>query len=75
MFLKQNGKCAICELSFGECRKTYPQTDHNHTTGKVRGLLCNKCNVRLSAFDDKKYYAGAIKYLNDNDPCAQAQAA
>jgi hypothetical protein len=39
MFQRQNGKCAIC------CQTERKLVvDHNHTTNKVRGLLCNACN-------------------------------
>lgn len=40
----QSGKCAICKLKE---QKRELAVDHNHTTGKVRGLLCHKCNVSL----------------------------
>jgi len=36
----QNGKCAICENNI----KDELVVDHNHLTGKVRGLLCSRCN-------------------------------
>jgi hypothetical protein len=42
MLLKQEGKCAICKDLLKK-----PCIDHCHTTGKVRGLLCNNCNFAL----------------------------
>lgn len=67
MLEEQNGVCKICE---GTC--DHPQRrnlgtlsiDHCHTTGKVRGLLCNKCNSLLGwAKDDTNTLKKAIEYL------------
>jgi len=56
----QNGKCAICKATF----ERTPHIDHSHTTGKVRGLLCLKCNALLGcANDSQKILENAIQYL------------
>ena len=62
MFKKQKGKCRICkQLS----SKTL-SIDHNHETGKIRGLLCENCNRELSMFQDStSFLQEAIKYLED----------
>ena len=53
----QDGKCAIC-------KKKIEAIDHNHTTGNVRGLLCNKCNLGLGHFNDNiKLVQKALDYL------------
>jgi len=48
MVAQQGDLCAIC--------KTKPadryNVDHDHKTGKVRGLLCGRCNTGLGAFKD-----------------------
>lgn len=65
----QNGKCLICG-SNGDLDKPYRplMIDHNHTTGKVRGLLCSHCNFLIGqAKDDVKILKSAIKYLEEND--------
>jgi len=49
MLLDQEDKCAICQIEL-DWRKMH--VDHNHKTGKVRGLLCYKCNVALGHFND-----------------------
>lgn len=47
MLAKQGGCCAICKQLEKLLRFGKPQSlsvDHNHTTNKIRGLLCNRCN-------------------------------
>lgn len=52
LFAEQDGKCPICEneLPFEKSRKWV--IDHNHDTGKVRGILCHACNRALGQFKD-----------------------
>jgi len=60
MLSKQYGVCAICG---GTCTKSLA-VDHNHTTGKVRGLLCNSCNRGLGYLKDSRHILqSAIDYL------------
>jgi len=64
MFEAQRGLCAICELPAAESAKGVLHIDHNHATGRVRGLLCNRCNSaieRLDAVPD--WLARAERYL------------
>ena len=57
---KQGGVCAICR----ERPKGKLAVDHAHSTGKVRGLLCNFCNVGLGLFrDDERRLLAAVEYL------------
>jgi hypothetical protein len=45
---------------------TRPVIDHCHITGKVRGLLCSKCNKALGLFSDNlNTLEQALKYLKD----------
>lgn len=56
----QRGRCAICRQPFDRT----PNVDHNHRTGKVRGLLCKSCNMGLGNFLDKiPLLTAAISYL------------
>lgn len=61
MFLKQGGACAICK----EPKKLV--VDHCHTTGKVRGLLCNFCNTMIGKMQEKaEKFESAISYLKQH---------
>ena len=65
LFYLQNHRCAICK---DEC-KTGRQlaVDHDHKTGKVRGLLCMECNIGLGKFKDSKdRLMKAIEYIIKN---------
>jgi len=67
MLEKQNYKCKICgkeETKELKGTKWKLSVDHCHKTGKVRGLLCAKCNVGLAKFEeDEQQFINAIKYL------------
>lgn len=56
----QNNCCAICKQPF---IKT-PHIDHNHTTGKVRGLLCNGCNIKVGC-EESPLHPAVVHYLED----------
>ena len=65
MFEAQKGYCKICEKHQLDLGKTL-SVDHNHTTGQVRGLLCQKCNAMIGmANDNIEILQSAIKYLED----------
>jgi hypothetical protein len=51
MYASQNGQCVICSRPF-EVAKRKPHVDHDHATGRVRGLLCTRCNAGLGMFGD-----------------------
>ena len=51
MLLAQHGMCAICELDNAGRRLC---VDHNHITGAIRGLLCNRCNRCLGLLKENK---------------------
>lgn len=53
MLISQGGCCAICRTS-SVIRKNDKNfhVDHDHVTGKVRGLLCVRCNLGIGCFGD-----------------------
>lgn len=61
----QNGLCIICKNPPVNNKKSkFLYVDHCHATGKVRGLLCHKCNNGLGCFNDKiELLREAIDYL------------
>jgi hypothetical protein len=50
MFKKQEGKCSICKKHQNELTKPL-YVDHDHSTGKVRELLCSSCNFKLGILE------------------------
>jgi hypothetical protein len=61
LFSSQQGKCAICNGDNGGRRL---HTDHDHETGKVRGLLCSNCNTAIGLLgDDIELLNKAVLYL------------
>jgi hypothetical protein len=63
--LMSSDSCSICKKFFSRLVK--PVIDHCHSTGRVRGLICYKCNLGLGLFfDDPKILKEAIKYLSEN---------
>ena len=64
----QNNKCAICRGTQRNKRTNYFDVDHNHKTGKVRGLLCTNCNQGIGKFqDNKELLLHAYNYLEDSE--------
>jgi hypothetical protein len=68
MLDKQNGVCAICGNR--ETRRIHGKicvlsVDHSHVTGRVRGLLCNRCNKVLGIMDENtNLFQRIVSYLN-----------
>ena len=78
---KQNGGCAICEevlpdlLVYNNRRRGYA-IDHNHETGKFRGILCLACNSMLGmARDSQLLLEKASAYLKEKGSYHETAAA
>ena len=67
LLVGQGGVCAICyeeETIMRHGKVQSLSVDHCHTTGEIRGLLCNACNIMLGkAKDNIDTLYNAIKYL------------
>lgn len=62
MIIGQGNKCAACGRDFGT---RGPIIDHDHKSGKVRGIVCHGCNVALGFFrDDKEVVLKLAEYLD-----------
>ena len=61
----QGGKCAICGGNdLKDERGFRPHVDHCHKTGRVRGILCGRCNKGIGALrDDVDIVRRALAYL------------
>jgi len=63
----QNGRCAICDALLDPAVPRGDgsvHVDHDHAVGRVRGLLCNRCNPGLGNFrDDPVLLEKAANYL------------
>lgn len=67
LFEAQNVLCKTCNRPQQSRKTKNLYVDHNHSTGKVRGLLCNKCNVALGQVEDNiQVLENMIIYLKNH---------
>lgn len=68
LFQEQQGCCAICGKHQSELKHRL-NVDHNHKTGKIRGLLCPKCNTALGVYEVwvKQFNFKIKDYLEKNN--------
>jgi hypothetical protein len=63
---KQNGCCAICGKKY-EKRLRF-SVEHDHISGKIRGITCHKCNIGIGMFEENVYtLKSAIEYIEKNN--------
>lgn len=63
MYGQQEGRCALCveRISIEPLKRRTACLDHDHKTGKVRGLLCIKCNLGLGLIENRPKWAETAK--------------
>ena len=64
LVIQSNGRCMLQGEQFKNPRDCH--IDHDHKTGKVRGLLCARCNHLLAGLDNLEFRQDALKYLGDD---------
>jgi hypothetical protein len=58
MLAAQHGLCAICGKEPARAC-----IDHDHATGRVRAILCHRCNIKLPAVESAEFLQAALAYL------------
>ena len=68
MYEKQLGLCSICQRPEESKNVKSLAVDHNHTTGKIRGLLCMRCNTAIGYLRDSLgVVERAMEYLRETN--------
>ncbi len=78
MLARQGNRCAICNTLFGRSGQGGHKCciDHDHADGKVRGLLCSRCNVGIGNMrDSPALLYMAARYLDDAEARKKAVVA
>lgn len=65
LFIKFDNRCGICRKT-GQAKGKVLSVDHDHKTGKVRGLLCGNCNKGLGFLKDDLSLVNKIKEYLEN---------
>lgn len=67
MLVAQGGLCQICRTDTPSSRRKWFDVDHCHSTGRVRGLLCEICNRVVGLMkDDPERLERAAQYLRES---------
>jgi hypothetical protein len=58
--ISQDFLCEICKSAFDV---NSAAVDHDHNSGRIRGLLCRNCNLKLAVVEDRDFVLNAQAYL------------
>ena len=61
---KQNSRCKLCKhkIKFdGTSKQRSACVDHNHETGKIRGILCGNCNTNIGFLENRNIDLDELK--------------
>lgn len=72
LLAKQGGKCALCGEPPRDDKRL--SVDHDHATGKIRGLLCTSCNVGLGRYEEFSRNPRVQEYLAGSNVVTQREA-
>lgn len=68
MYAAQGGRCAACRDRLELRTRSRVAVDHDHATGKIRGLLCNSCNSALGMLrDESRRVRSLLRYIQRFD--------
>lgn len=64
LVIEQDSKCKICQRFKSASGRYGLHVDHDHYTGKIRGLLCHKCNAAIGMLrEDITIVERTLKYM------------
>lgn len=67
LWSNQDGCCAICSIELTRIGMHGAHVDHDHATGRIRGLLCKRCNTALGMMrDSPDLLRRSIQYLEQH---------
>lgn len=61
---QQRGRCPLCDVPAKEAPRGMLHVDHDHSTGRVRGLICFRCNTALERVELRDWLPRTIAYLS-----------
>jgi len=71
MLAARSGLCAICHIRADDAPKKTLYVDHDHASGEVRALLCQRCNIALGQFRDSiEHLESVAAYLRAHSKLA-----